>query len=73
LYYSIPKTLDALPEGKAQDLRDRFRRFNVQALMLAPQAERDTAAEQLTRILREARQRKTDDDGKPSDPRRSAP
>jgi hypothetical protein len=69
MYYAVPKALDALPNDESADLRERFRRYNVQALMLAPQAERDVAADQLAQILREAGRRKSD--GK--SPRRSAP
>ena len=58
LYYAVPKALDQLPADKAQDLRDRFRNFNVQALMLAPQAARDAGAAQLYQILREAKLRR---------------
>ena len=58
MYYAVPKALDQLPPDQSQDLRDRFRNFNVQALMLGPQAARDTAAMQLYQILHEAKLRK---------------
>jgi hypothetical protein len=70
LYYAVPKALAALPTDQSQDLREQFRRYNVQALMLAPQAERDRAAAQLSLILREAAKRKAVSG---ENPRRTAP
>jgi hypothetical protein len=54
LYYSLPGYFNQLPKDKSQELWTRWRRFNVQALMAGPQAERDQAADQLSQILREA-------------------
>jgi thymidine phosphorylase len=70
LYYGVPKALAALTRDRSQDLLEQFRRYNVQALMLAPQAQRNEAAEQLSAILREAARRKAGPDEKP---RRAAP
>jgi len=69
MYYAVPRALDALPGEQSADLRERFRRYNVQALMLASQVERDDAALQLSQILREATRRKTGE----TSPRRGAP
>ncbi|HEX2688099.1 MAG TPA: protein kinase [Kofleriaceae bacterium] len=54
LYYSLPGYFNQLPKDKSQELWTRWRRFNVQALMAGPQAERDQAADQLSQIHREA-------------------
>jgi serine/threonine protein kinase len=57
LYSSIPPLLKQLPEEQLIDLRERLRRYDVQALMLGPQDKRDAAAVELTEILRQARAR----------------
>ena len=57
LYTTVLRELGRLPPGQGDDLMQRWRQFNVQSLMLAPQAERDQAGAELQQILREARQR----------------
>jgi serine/threonine protein kinase len=55
LYYSLPKYLNELPRDKSEELWTRWRLISIEAKKLAPQAERDQAAEQLTQILKDAR------------------
>jgi hypothetical protein len=70
LYSTTAKVLAGLPSDKARDLRELFRRYNVLALVAAPQAERDEAAAQLSQILREARLRQDKPSAPRTDPRR---
>jgi serine/threonine protein kinase len=58
LYYSVADQLKKLPDDdQTQKLWVRWRRFSVQTLMLAPQAERNAAAGELSQVLKEARLR----------------
>jgi hypothetical protein len=59
LYSSIARALGRLAVDQSQDLRDRFRTFDIQALMLAAPAVRDAAVPSLLQLLRDARARKT--------------
>jgi hypothetical protein len=58
LFYSIPPQLNQLVDVEAQDLRERLRLFDIQKLMIGPQADRDRAAPQLAQILNDALTRK---------------
>jgi len=57
LYSAALAKINLLPSDASQDLMTRWRHYNVQGLMLAPQAERDQAAEQLSKIREEAVER----------------
>jgi serine/threonine protein kinase len=57
LYSATLAKINQLPSDASQDLMTRWRRYNVQGLMLAPQAERDQAAEQLSKLRDEAVER----------------
>jgi tRNA A-37 threonylcarbamoyl transferase component Bud32 len=59
LYNAVLKSINSLPGDASEDLRTRWRHYKVQDLMLAPQAERDQAAVQLTKIRDEAAERRS--------------